>query len=230
MLLRLLCCLALLVPLATAQEKPAPVAVEGTVTYEGPIPRGVPVTEAGAVRQLVEVHAKSKGLKDAVVWLEGVPVPRERAKKERATLDQQNFFFVPHVLAIEAGQEVEFLNSDSANHGVLASSAEPKNCFNVVTPPGGSYKHRFAAARRAVRIGCPYHAGMSAWVWVFEHPYYAVTDAAGRFTLPPVPPGTFTLQVRHLDGELQQTLPLTVKEGQPATLRIRLEKDGPRKP
>jgi plastocyanin len=206
-------------------EPAAPVAVEGVVTYDGPVPKPVEVVEANTVRQLVEVDGKTKGLKDAVVWLEGVPAPKGRKPPLAVTMDQVNFFFVPHVLAIEAGQEVEFSNSDGANHGVLALSREPKNCFNVVTPPGKSVRQTFVATDRPVLIGCPFHAGMGAWVFVFEHPYFAVTDARGRFRLPAVPPGKYTLVVRHVDGTLERKTPLIVEAGKPVTLTLALTKD-----
>ena len=51
------------------------VRVEGVVTYDGRLPEPIPVAEAGTSRQLMEVDPKTKGLKDAVVWLEGVPEP-----------------------------------------------------------------------------------------------------------------------------------------------------------
>ena len=116
------------------------VPIEGVVTYDGRLPDPIPVSEAGTSRQLIEVDPKTKGLKDAVVWLEGVPEPRahQEVADKPVVMDQQNFFFVPHVLAVKSGQVVEFRNSDVANHGVRASSLEPGNQFNVMIPFGES--------------------------------------------------------------------------------------------
>lgn len=212
-------------------EDPAapPVAVEGVVTYDGPIPDPIPVAEAGTSRALVEVDADTGGLKDAVAWLEGVPRPTGPARAvppEPATMDQRNFLFEPHVLAVEAGREVEFRNSDVANQGVTASSAGPKNRFNVVTPPGGRHAHRFAASPSPVAIGCPVHVTMAAWIFVFDHPYHAVTDGEGRFRLPPVPPGRYTLHVRHPDGGMRREQPVVVREGEPLRLRVEFRGEG----
>jgi plastocyanin len=200
-----------------------PVMVEGTVTYTGPPLKPIPVPETGAARHLIEVHAKSNGLKDAVAWLEGVPArgrPANGGETRPVQMDQQNYFFLPHVLAIEAGQEVEFFNNDAANHGVTAASLEPKNSFNVTTPPGRSYKHRFVAAKRPVAIGCPIHGAMAAWVFVFEDPYHAVTDENGLFRLPPVPPGRYMLHVRHQDGGMSKQEEVLVHPGEPLRIRI----------
>jgi plastocyanin len=208
---------------AASKLSVAPVRVEGVVSYDGPLPESIPVPEAGTVRHLVEVDPKTKGLKEAVVWLEGVPESApagNEAQDEPVVMDQQNYFFVPHVLAIRGGREVEFLNSDGANHGVTASSLEAKNQFNVTTPPGGRHIHRFVASKYPVAIGCPIHAAMVAWIYVFDHPHFAVTDEQGRFRFPTVPPGQYTLQVRHPDGGLRQQQEVVVRAGEPVHLRI----------
>jgi plastocyanin len=204
-------------------------AIEGLVTYDGPPLDPVPIPEAGTVRHLIEVDAKTKGLKDAVVWLEGVPALERPADDTDANpavqIDQQNYVFVPHVVAVEAGLEVEFLNSDNANHGVRATPFEPKNTFNVTTPPGKSFKRRFVATKRPVAIGCPIHASMAAWVFVFEHPYHAVTEEDGSFHLPPVPPGRDTFHVRHQDGGMSKEQELVVAADKPVRLRLTFSKD-----
>jgi plastocyanin len=195
------------------------------VTYDGPIPDAVPVPEAGRERELIEVDAGTKGLKDAVVWLETPPAGGKLPlpPKEPAVMDQQGFFFVPHVIAVVAGTEVEFKNSDAANHGLRATALEPANCFNIVKPPGESYRHTFHGAKFPVAIQCPFHGGMAAWVCVFEHPYFAVTGAKGTFRLPPAPAGRYTLAVRHLDGKLHARRVISLEAGAPATISIALE-------
>jgi plastocyanin len=210
-----------------ADEETAPPSidaarVEGLVTYDGPLPAPIPVAEAASVRHPVEVDPTTKGLKEAVVWLEGAPAQAEPAARKRPVqMDQRNFVFTPHVLSIDAGQEVEFLNSDVANHGVMAIAPEPGNCFNVSMALGGGYKHRFVASARPVAIGCPVHVSMAAWIYVFAHPYHAVTDELGRFRLPDVPPGRYLLHVRHADGGMRTQRPVVAGAGE--TVRLRIE-------
>ncbi|RUL82531.1 carboxypeptidase regulatory-like domain-containing protein [Tautonia sociabilis] len=198
-------------------------AVEGLVTYTGPLLEPIPISEAGTERHPIEVDPQTKGLKDAVVWLEGVPdagLSDRSAEQEPAVIDQVNYFFVPHVLPVEAGRPVEFRNSDIANHGITASSLNADNRFNVTTPPGGSYTHRFEATRYPVAIGCPIHAAMSAWIYVFDHPYHAVTDAEGSFRIPAVPPGRYTLHVRHADGGMSERREVVVGTDRPTRIRV----------
>jgi plastocyanin len=202
----------------------ASVPVEGIVTYDGPLPEALPVAEAATVRQLVEVDPRSKGLKDAAVWLEGVPAMTAASpRKPPVRVDQQNFFFVPHVLAVDTGQEVVFLNSDNANHGVIATSLEPANCFNVSIPLASqTYTHRFIASNHPVAIGCPVHVSMAAWIYVFEHPFHDVTDERGRFRLPPAPPGEYTLQIRHADGGMRRQQAIDLRSGRRMPVRVEL--------
>jgi plastocyanin len=220
-------------PVGSDDPAPAgePVRVEGVVTNDGKRPDPVPVTEAGTVRHLIEVDPGTRGLKDAVVWLEGVPGGAETRREqagEPVVVDQQNFFFVPHVVSVRSGQPVEFRNSDAANHGVRASSLDPRNEFNVTTPTGGHFTHRFLAAKYPVALGCPIHAAMAGWVYVFDHRFHAVTDATGQFRLPPVPPGRYRLRVHHADGGLRKAEPVAAGGGKTVRLRIEFH-DGDRK-
>jgi plastocyanin len=207
---------------ASTTDSPGAVPIEGIVTYDGPLPRPIPVLEAATVRPIVEFDPTTRGLKDAVVWLDGTPAaPEPAARKAPVEVDQRDFFFLPHVLAVDAGREVEFLNSDVANHGVTATSLEPGNCFNVSIPLAGQrYRHRFVASTHPVAISCPIHASMAAWIYVFAHPYHGVTDEAGRFRLPPVPTGRYTLQVRHADGGMKKQEAIDVRPGEAVRLRI----------
>jgi plastocyanin len=191
------------------------------VSYDGPVPDPIPVAEAATVRRPVEVDPRTRGLKDAVVWLEGAPAgAADRGRDEPVVVDQKDFAFVPHVLAVEAGRAVEFRSEDWANHGVVAASPEARNRFNVAVPPGGSYTHRFVASGSPVALSCPIHVAMSGWVYVFGHPYFAVTDGRGRFRLPTVPPGRYTVRVRHPDGGLRRQEEVVVRGGEPVRLRI----------
>ena len=60
---------------------------------------------------------------------------------------------------------------------------------------------------------------MRAYVIVTEHPYTAVTDSAGGFSLQEVPPGTYTIRVWHEQlGE--QTTQVAIQADRTATLQL----------
>jgi len=214
--------LTLLVTLILAVDGKADVKVEGVVTYDGKLPEPILVAEAVSSRQLIEIDPRTKGLKDAVVWLEGIPetVAQRKVADEPVVMDQRNFFFVPHLLAVRSGQAVEFRNSHVANHGVMASSPEPKNQFNVMISLDTHHSHRFVTSKYPVAIGCPIHTAMAGWIYVFVHRFHAVTDSKGRFRLPPVPPGRYMLRLHHADAGLPKTEPIVVQADKPMRLRI----------
>jgi plastocyanin len=128
----------------------------------------------------------------SVVYLD--PAPRaafDEREEPRARMDQQHEAFVPHILAIVAGTTVDFPNNDRTYHNVFSLSKT--KTFDL---------GRYAAGRSVwvrfdrpgiVRVFCDIHSHMSAFILVFAHRYFSVTDDEGRYVLPNVPPGSYNL-------------------------------------
>lgn len=129
-----------------------------------------------------------------VVYLESAPrqaFGQLRAGKYR--MDQRAEQFVPHLLAITVGTTVDFPNSDSTFHNVFTLARG--NAFDLGRyPPGRTGGHRFDTPG-IVPISCDIHSHMSAYILVFSHPFFAVTDDDGRYTINAVPSGTYTLLI-----------------------------------
>ena len=64
-----------------------------------------------------------------------------------------------------------------------------------------------------LKLVCDTHAWMLGWIHVFDHPYYAITDERGQFSLPNVPAGTYTLKAWHEDGGTK-SFEITVPESE----------------
>ena len=128
----------------------------------------------------------------SVVYLEVAPRGAfEQTDTTRAVMDQRNETFVPHVLAITTGTTVEFPNSDRIYHNVFSlSKTRPFDLGRYAV--GRSKSIRFDRPG-VVRVFCDIHSHMSAFILVFSHPFFAVTDPAGRYRIDNVPPGTYTL-------------------------------------
>jgi plastocyanin len=128
----------------------------------------------------------------AVVYLETAPQPAfEEGGEMRATMRQEHETFVPHVLAIRVGTVVDFPNADPFFHNVFSlSKTRP---FDL-----GRYARGHSKAIRfddpgIVRVFCDIHSHMSAFILVFAHRFFAVTDDQGRYHIDRVPPGTYTV-------------------------------------
>lgn len=130
----------------------------------------------------------------SVVYLETAPRAAFDTNEERhARMDQRNEEFVPHVLAIVAGMWVDFPNDDTTFHNVFSLSKTKE--FNLGRYAAGHSKSVRFEQPGIVRVFCEIHAHMNAFILVFAHRYFAVTDDEGRYRLENVPPGTYTVEV-----------------------------------
>jgi plastocyanin len=128
----------------------------------------------------------------SVVYLETVPQPAfDAPSPARAVLDQRNETFVPPVVAITVGSSVDFPNSDRVYHNVFSLSKTRR--FDLGRYPRGQSRSVVFDRPGVVRVFCEIHSHMSAFILVFAHRFFAVTDAEGRYRLEGVPPGSYTL-------------------------------------
>ena len=64
-------------------------------------------------------------------------------------------------------------------------------------PNGADLNYSFPKPEKFLKFQCDVHPWMFAWVSVFDHPYFAVSGADGKFTIKNVPPGKYTLEAAH---------------------------------
>jgi plastocyanin len=131
----------------------------------------------------------------SVVYLENPPAGADVPARERASMDQRDEAFVPHVLAVRTGTTVDFPNSDRTYHNVFSLS-KPRP-FDLGRYAAGRSKAVRFDKPGIVRVFCDIHSHMSAFILVFNHPFFAVTDEPGHYLIDGVPPGTYTLTAWH---------------------------------
>jgi plastocyanin len=137
----------------------------------------------------------------------------EEHERPPATLDQRDQTFVPYVLAVMAGTTVRFPNHDRTYHNVFSLSKARR--FDLGRYPRGEAKSVRFDRPGVVRVFCEIHSHMSAFILVFAHPYFAATDAEGRYRLERVPPGEYTLAV-WTDGDVRARRRVVVPAGEQA--------------
>ena len=64
-----------------------------------------------------------------------------------------------------------------------------------------------------VRVFCDIHSHMSAFILVFSHRYFAVTQPDGTFQLPAVPAGTYMIAA-WFEGEVRANRQVVVRAGE----------------
>ena len=148
-------------------------------------------------------------LRRSVVYLESAPARAfPDPEPQRATMDQRNETFVPHVLAITVGTIVDFPNSDNTYHNVFSLQA-PR--FDLGRYAAGRSKSVRFDRPGIVRVFCEIHSHMSAFILVFNHRYFAVTSPDGRYQIGRVPPGRYTL-VAWNEGAIRESRPIVIPE------------------
>ena len=190
----------------------------GVVRYEGP-PIQAPALRMNADPKCAELHqgapvlardrlvAQDGGVANVFVYLKEAPKGTGpfAAPKEPVQLTQERCFYEPRVLGILVQQQLEVHNEDATLHNVrcLAKANRPFNLGQPAqTPPRTKF---FTTPEEAVKFKCDVHPWMAAYVFVMTHPFFAVTDASGSFSIPDLPPGRYTLHAWHETfGSLEQ--------------------------
>jgi len=147
----------------------------------------------------------------SVVYLESAPRRAfEQIDPGRAVMDQRNETFVPHVLAVTAGTIVDFPNSDRIYHNVFSLSKGAR--FDLGRYEAGHSKSVRFDRPGVVRVFCEIHSHMNAFILVFGHPFFAMTDADGRYRIDNVPPGTYSV-IAWNEGDSSDPRQVTVPDG-----------------
>ena len=144
------------------------------------------------------VVGKNNGLANVVVMLkpklgEKVTVSEDalKALPAEVTLDNHGCRFQPHVVGMTTGQKLILKNSDPVGHN---SKLEPfaNAGSNPLIPAGQSVEQKFNVTENLpVKVTCSIHPWMNGWVVVRDNPYFAVSDADGKFEIKDIPTGEF---------------------------------------
>lgn len=147
-----------------------------------------------------------QGIKSAehiAVYVDAIPDKKFDAPKEHVMIDQRKMTFVPHMVAIQAGTTVDFLNSDAVGHNAYwpSISGNKKLSHNLGTWPQGEKKSFQFNDLGVASLLCNVHPEMSGYVVVVPTPYFAVTDKDGNFEIKNIPAGKYTLKTWSEDGK-----------------------------
>jgi plastocyanin len=196
----------------------SPAARNGTIRGRVELRRApAPIERRPGVADLGAAQPRDiPNLLRSVVFLETAPRSAFGAEESgRAVMDQRNETFVPHVLAIMTGTTVEFPNSDKFYHNVFSLSKARR--FDLGRYAAGESKRVTFDRPGIVRVFCEIHSHMNAYILVFNHPYFAVSDDEGRYHIDNVPPGTYNVMAWH-EGAWADSKSVTVPDGAAAEL------------
>lgn len=186
------------------------------------------VALAGAVRAN-EIKGKVgvQGIKSAeniAVYVDAIADKKFEAPKDHVVIDQRKMAFIPHVIAVQQGTTVDFLNSDPVGHNVYwpSISGNKKLSHNLGTWPKGEKKPFQFNDLGTASLLCNVHPEMSGYVVVVPTSYFAVTDKEGNFEIKNVPAGKYTLKTWSEDGK--PTTQAVDLSGATATVELTVKK------
>jgi hypothetical protein len=224
-------------------ERVAPTA-EGTATLTGKVhingkvrsPKEIPLDPACSALHREPLRSEGTvvdGANDvrwAFVWIKsGLEGKIFLSPTEPVVLNQEGCRYRPHVFGLRVGQTLKVRNGDPFLHNVhfLPFENQERNLGQAIR--GMENEVVFPHPEVMVKIKCDVHASMGAWVGVLDHPFFAVTDDAGSFTITGIPSGKYTLGVWQEEWSTKEDKPpnleIELKAGEVKAMTIELEKN-----
>jgi len=159
--------------------------------------------QANEIKGKVSVQG-IKSAENIAVYVDVIPDKKFDAPTVKPVVDQTKMTFIPHVIVVQAGTTVEFLNSDPVGHNVYwpSLSGNKKLAHNLGTWPKGEKKSFQFNDPGVVGLLCNVHPEMNGYVVIAPTPYFAVTDKNGNYEIKNIPPGKYTLKTWSEDGKV----------------------------
>jgi len=143
-----------------------------------------------------------------------------------AVMDQRNLAFVPQLLVVGVGADVQFPNNDMVSHQVYSFS--PAKRFQLPLYKGAQHRPVNFDKAGLVVLGCNIHDQMVGYIYVTAAGYYGKTDALGAIHLNNLPAGDYTLtwwSPYIADAPEKMTSTVHVAEHDPANIKVQLSRD-----
>lgn len=164
-------------------------------------------------------------LQNVIVYLKGVPALGDGASRSPVILDQAGCQYKPHLVAVQTGQILRVQSEDPFMHNVNVRTMEnnASNFAQLASPGTTPTRDLTFNLPEIFPVQCDVHPWMRAWVAVFDHPFFAVTDASGNFAINQVPGGTFTLVAwQERLGEITQQV--AVADGKTVNIEMKFSR------
>mgnify|MGYP001387161083 FL=1 len=185
--------------------------IQGKITFDGKAPKmkslrmdADPVCVANnevAPRKEWLILDENNGLKNVLVFVKESPsnsLSSDYSPPENpAVIDQNGCVYIPHVLGVMVGQDLDILNSDGTLHNIHALPKVNKE-FNKAMPRSKKQMTvQFGNPEAPFKVKCDVHPWMGAFIGVFDHPYFAVTGDDGSYVISGLEPGDYIIEAWH---------------------------------
>jgi plastocyanin len=210
---------ALLAVAGSSSQLPVGGTIAGKVTLTAAV-RGVPLASNAYQPRAVGRHepGHTPEIQNVVVYLKDAAF-KGVLPASRQVVEQRNETFAPRVTVVTRGSVVAFPNGDPYFHNVFSLSRAAT--FDLGRYRQGQTREERLTKAGLIKVYCHIHSHMSASIMVLDHPYFAVPQLDGSFSLRDVPPGKYTIVGWHERvGERASTI--EVESGRTAAIDIAL--------
>jgi Polysaccharide lyase family 4, domain II len=181
-------------------------SISGTVRFLGKIPARTKIdmsedpacVEAHHGKALDEslVVSSQKSLANAFIYVKtGLEGKRFETPSFPVVIDQNGCWFTPRVLGIQTNQILQVKNSDPVTHNIHPMAQINREWNHSQGAGDAPLGRKFTKQELMIRVKCNIHPWMHAFIGVVDNPYFAVSTVDGSYSLPNLPPGTYTLAV-----------------------------------
>jgi plastocyanin len=147
---------------------------------------------------LDDVIVKDGKLQNVFIFVKsGLPQATFETHTDAVTIDQKGCKYVPRVLGIQAGQPLKIVNSDLTNHNIHTLPRVNREFDESQLAGQGPITRKFKRPEAIFPIKCNQHSWMRAHIAVLAHPFFAVSDSNGAFTIKGLPPGEYEIEAWH---------------------------------
>jgi hypothetical protein len=166
------------------------------------------------------VDAETGGIANVFIYLPKAAKIAPKLKSspvKEVEFDQKGCRFIPHVLFVRTDQTVVVKSADGCSHNTKFASTR-NDPFNFSVPGNerkGTPVKLKLAEKQPVPVECSIHNWMRAHWLILDHPYAAISDPQGQFTITDLPAGEHQFTIWHeMPGYVDRTYKVTVKAGQ----------------
>jgi len=220
----------LVVLLITAITAAAPGSgtIEGKVTYTG-TPAKPKVIDMSKEPSCAKMHSTpattanavtgpGNSLEYVVVYISAGATGETTAPASAVTFDQKGCEYLPHVVALQVGQELKITNSDQTSHNVHAIAKANREWNKSQTPGAAPITEKFDK-EEFIPVKCNVHPWMHGYFAVLSTSHFVVTGSDGGYKLPNLPPGKYTVSAWQ-ESYGTQTQEITIAAGETKTVNF----------
>jgi hypothetical protein len=164
-------------------------------------------------------------IQNVIIFLEDIKAGKA-IPREALTVTSRKCEFVPHVAVGFKGEKIMLKTDDPVFHTFdIHASISGKELYHVALPEQGSSVTKTLSKAGLLNLTCYAHPWQHAYVYIFDHPYVAVTDEKGEFVITDIPPGSYTVKAWHEALGTTEIRDVKVESKKTGTIKVKYTKE-----